>query len=196
MKLSLFNLFMFWNIGLIVAATSFLIVGLQRPTRQYTAPEGQISFRKPIILRTAIVMLSLFFASGPEMLIGQPHKPMSAAVWVGFALITAVCLSFAIICLRFSGPDDLVLNVENHTYRRTTGWPVFPATFSGGWKDMHELCLWEGGGSRTIYIVSIAWVSQQGATQLGRFYHKPSADQFADEMSKILCLKRVNSRPM
>lgn len=178
-----------------LAITLLAVIARRRSTRQYPTPQGQIGFRKPITLRATMVMLSLFFASGPEMIIGQPHKPMSVAVWVGFALVTIMCLSFALVCLRFSGPEDLVLNIENQTYRRTTGWPIFPTNFSGRWEDMHELCAWEGGGSTTIYIVAIAWVSQQGATQLGKFSRKSSADQFADEMSKLLCLKRVNSRP-
>ncbi len=195
MKLPAFNLFMFGDIALILAITLLGVIARRHPTRRYSTPQGQLGFRKPMILRIAMVMLGLVFVSGPEMLIGQPHKALSADTWAAFVLIVVVCFVFAGICLRASGPEDLLLNLETHTYRFVTGWPFFPRTNFGDWEDMHELCVWDAGGSSTIHVVAIAWKSQQGTTRLGRFSRKSSADRFADEMSKLLCLKRVNSRP-
>ncbi len=175
---------------------AFLVVTVSRTkSREHWMPFGQIAFRKPLGLRSAAALFSFTVATWPLLIVGDAstrHAIISSQTWELFTISMVASFAVILVCVRASGPNDVVMSPEIRTYRRLTGWLVFPNVRSGTWDDIAGIYVWSNGSSSQVYLVYIAWVGQLGKAPIGHFGRFSRATRFADEVSKRLDIKRID----
>lgn len=145
------------------------------------ASQKERVFRKPLVPRIGAAVMSF----------GALLAPVAFAQsgWGAFALSLLPCLAIAGVLLRVSGPSELRLNLQDHTYYRVKGWPFLSSAQSGSLAELGGVYVGvtvSGYGSRR-YSVGIRG-KRFGVMYLGRFEVKTAAEQFAQELMFELSL--------
>lgn len=171
------------------------VIGVSAVSREDPLPQGQFTFRKPLTLRSAVALFSFPVATWTLLIVSDPHRhaTISPQTWMLFAISTLPSFALSLVLVRMSGPEDVVLMPETHTYRRSTGWPFFFSVRSGPFDDIAGVYVWTSGGTSSVYVVIIAWVGQLGKTRLRCFGLPSHATQFANELSDKLGVKRIDA---
>ena len=114
----------------------------------------------------------------------------TAARFTAWAVFALLDVAVGALCIYIAGPEELHLDLERRTYRLVRGWPFFPVTRSGTWKDIAGISVRDFGEGQTY--VGIKWgYGRRSVTPLGTF-GKQAANQFAQEMASMLGLPQVD----
>ena len=186
--------------GWITVALFLGFRGLSDGSLRVADTGAEVKFRKRVSERTGSTMMSALFIVGPLLQYGQGainaaqhHQPVP--VWAYFALFFGVLIAagFGGLMLYLSGPRDLSLNLDRHTYQFISGWPQCPRVQAGPWEDMAGVYVRHfSGRSGVRYIVEIAWrCERRSCPILGRFGREEDAKALADQMAALLGLPRV-----
>ncbi len=117
----------------------------------------------------------------------KPGVVISVSVWAVFALLS---VATGILLARFSGPEDLYLNLSQYTYRLVSGWPLFSVNKSGKWDDI--MGIYVHSFDENTVEVGISWRhDKKHRTALGRFGCRHSASQFAEDIASKLGLPQI-----
>ncbi len=138
-------------------------------------------FRKPLVQRIGTAVMSF----------GVLLAPVAFAQSGGraFALSLLLCLPVAGVLLRLSGPSELRLNLQDHTYYRVKGWPFLSSAQSGSLADLGGVYVSVTSSGYGIVRYSVGIRGKRfGVMYLGRFELKAAAEQFAKEFMSELSL--------
>ena len=183
-------------LGFLISLIILGVVALRDGSFLYRSYGSKMVFRKRLTSRVHLAMMGLFMAVGGPVvhwyrLTEASGPPISKIAFIGlWAIFAGLFFATGILLVRLSGPEDLYLDLDHHTYRLISGWPLFPTTRSGDWSDIAGIYTKSAGTSGTI--VGVSWrFSEKQKTPLGRFERKGSAEQFAQEMSFKLELPQI-----
>lgn len=177
-------------LGLILA-----LIGLRDGSFLCQSCRSELVFRKRLALRVFMAMTGFFVSVwGPigfwYTIIDASDRPeivVSVSIWAVFGLLS---IATGILLIRFSGPEDLHLNLSQHTYRLVSGWPLFSVNRSGKWDDIAGIYVHSFGNSSVE--VGISWrYNKKHRTALGRFGRRQLAYQFAQDIASKLGLPQI-----
>ena len=106
--------------------------------------DSEISFRRSAGVRNAILLIFgaldvwsyIYFANQIKQIpIGDYEKQYAYCVPILMVVILNV------LGLKFSGPSDLVLDIDRQLYTYTTGYPWLPKVATGSFGDFYGLCV-------------------------------------------------------
>ncbi len=106
--------------------------------------DKEIAFKRSPGVRNAILLILgavdvgsyLFFAEQIRQIpIGDYEKQY---VWCVPILMVVI---FNFLGMRYAGPKDLVLDIDQQTYTYVSGYPMFPKIVSGTFGDFYGLCV-------------------------------------------------------
>ncbi len=186
--MTLDNVF-FYSVGFLYALSIiFSLLSFGRQSFLVRSSPNMRCYRKPLAMRIAMGafgFMTFIFPFWVALDLWEKHDfrqlwsvPMLAIM---FFIGTALCGYLA-------GPQDLLLDVEQHTYHTLRGWLFFSKSRSGPWA--HIWGVWTAHTS-SVYLVGITWRSSKGSMTLGRFSDRPSAEQFAESTMSLLQVSRV-----
>lgn len=138
-------------------------------------------FRKPLGPRIGAAVMSVGILLAP---LAFAHSG-----WGAVALSLLPCLAVAGVLVRLSGPSELRLNLQDHTYCRVKGWPFLSSAQLGSLADLGGVYVSVTGSSNGSKTYSVGIRGKQfGVLYLGCFEAKAAAEQFAKEIMSELSL--------
>ena len=157
------------------------------------SPDGRMTFRTPFVERAPQALIGLTFFGGALFWIGvgfDPRGPGGAAV----VLMVAPCLAMAAWCLRRAGPEEVRLDLAAHTYRRVTGWPLFPKVLSGRLSHLPGVYVERVDSTRSspYYLVGLSWSASEGRSVVARYDRRETAEAQADIIRSALDAQRAS----
>lgn len=171
------------------------LVGLRDGSLLYHSYHNEMVFRKRLALRIFMAIMGFYMSIGGPIVLwykfmnasDKPGIVVLVSVWAVFALLS---IATGILLVRFSGPEDLYLNLDQRTYRLISGWPLFPVNRSGKWDDMAGIYVHSFGSSSVE--VGISWRhNKKHRTALGKFGRRQLASQFAEDIASKLGLPQI-----
>lgn len=174
-------LFALASIALLVLGMVVGACGTRNGVYLCKASQKERVFRKPLVPRIGAAVMSFGVLLAP--------LAFAQSGWRAFTLSLLLCLAIAGVLLRLSGPSELRLNLEDHTYCLVKGWPFLYSTQSGSLADMGGVyvSVTVSDSGNTTYSVGIRG-KRFGVMYLGRFELKAAAEQFAQELMSELSL--------
>lgn len=176
-----------------------IMAALDRSVDSYIqpAPEGKMRFRKPLSKRMPMALFALSFFGGALAFAGICFDPMTigGGVW-SLPLPLMMCLAPAVWLLGKAGPDELDFNIADHTFHRTSGWPLYPKSFSGTWNQIFGIYVRHISGTssnKPYYLVGFYWTSGRGVSVIGEYRSREDAETEAERLSAALGLRRVGA---
>jgi hypothetical protein len=123
--------------------------------------DREIAFKRSKAVRNAILFIliaidSYFYLYFAEQIRMTPVGE-NEYVWCVPILLIVIINSLA---LRYAGPDDLVLDIDNQTYTHTTGFPLFSRSVTGTFGDFYGLCVRPIKNRRNVIVahrVELDW---------------------------------------
>lgn len=104
--------------------------------------DKEIAFRRPQAVRNAILLILIaidclcYFMFAEQIRITPVGE--NEYVWC-MPMLFVVLLNFKMA--KYGGPDDLVLDLNRHTYTKTSGYPLFPRKRTSNFGDFYGLCI-------------------------------------------------------
>ena len=184
--------------GWLVAA---LVLGLVRQDRGAKSNNAsEIAYCQPLTGRLGMLMFAiwcvaafpLMYASG----IFGSGSAMTSESWFLFGLLEIMCMAISLLIYYASGPNDLFLNLDEHTYRLVHGWPHSPKAQTGPLSEIAGVfvCCRQ---MNMDYMVGLVWKNDWKSGRkwfviLGRFNRSGQADRLAQETAAVLGLPLVS----
>ncbi len=180
-----------WFVTMIVGAI-FSVSGLKNGSYVAYVSQKKMIFRRPLALRVGAALFGFDMIQTPFVF------SVAAGDWAAFVFLVIPCTFVGGLFLRGSGPDELRLDLVQRTYRRVSGWPLFPKARSGPWTDIQGIYVGSvAGASGSTRFVGVTGMRLGGRQDLGRFNAPPAAEHFADKLASDLGLPRIRPpRPL
>ena len=158
---------------------------------------NKLVFRRPRGMRLFAGIMGLFVIVGGPVSFWYRYMDErssgSEAVRVScWAVMALLSIASGVLPTYLSGPEDLYLDMDSHTYRLVSGWPLFPAIRSGSWDDMAGIYV--RSTSKGVFV-RVSWrYNKKHTTPLGRFGSEQSAKQFAQDIASKLDLPQTTTQ--
>ena len=183
--------------SLLLVAGLFAVLTPSNDNFQKPAPDGEVLLCKPFVTRASMALFALSLFGGMLSQIGIAFSPMTKGGGpIVFVVVVPPLLAVIVWLVSRAGPDEVRLDLKARTYRRLTGWPLFPTVVSGPLNHILGVYVKRVGAtssSRTHYMVGIYWLGRRGRTYAGRFARKETAEVAADRLQSALGLPRVTA---
>ncbi len=181
--------------SILVAGGIMACLGKECDSFQRPAPEGEMWFCRPFAERIPMALFSLAFFGGAVFITGVCFDPIAigGGIWSDI-LPVSVCMTVAVWVLRRAGPDEIYLDLKARTFRRVTGWPLFPVVLTGTWKQIFGIYVRKVGGSssnKPYYLVELYWTGDKGGSVVGSYNAKEDAEAEAERLQAVLGMRRV-----
>lgn len=183
------NLIVFGNAGLWIAAAP-LAVRAVRARYLRPSPNGFTS-RRPWeqcalfgLIGLFCLLLPLVIASGDLRLYGAVRPGHRAYFWA----FAGIGLAGAALFWWVGRPEELAVDEERRTYRRSAGWPPLRRVCTGPLSDLEGV--WAESGYRG-YLVYAGWRGGTNRMVIERFQSSDSAVYYADELAAVLSVPRL-----
>jgi hypothetical protein len=178
---------------------ALILASVRQDRRTGGKTPTEIAFRAPLTGRIFMLMIAVFaVAAWPLMYVGGifgDGAAMTADTWFLFGLLELMCLAIGVPIYYASGPNDLLINLDQRTYRLVHGWPHNTKVQTGPMADLAGVFVY----CRQInvdYRVGIVWKhdwksGRKWFVVLGMFNRSGQADRLAEETAATLGLPLV-----
>lgn len=190
-------------VGSILAAGGIMAcLGKECDSFQRPAPEGKVGFVRPFVERAPKALFSLSLFGGLLIFLGvfySVFRTMAVSfneTTIEITLLLGFCIGASAWCLRLSGPEELCFDLASQTYRRVTGWPLFPTSYSGPWQQILGVYVRKIGATssnKSYYLVGFLWSGNKGRAVIGSYNAKADAEIEAERLEELLGMKRVEA---
>ncbi len=187
-------------LGILVAAFMLALRGLRAP---YLRPSpGGFALRRPWEMCAVLALMGFASTLAPPLPLLQAcssdrrsHEDARRDFWPHLCGMEGLGLAGATLFLWAGSPQELAVDEERRTYRRSTGWPPFRRACIGPLSDLEGVWAEEhSSGSSCICLVYVGWrIGPRRLVRLvvGRFWSEAGAEYYADELAAVMGVPRL-----